>query len=83
MWDGRHFVIRARRADNDGRQRFSCAHGIIHIYFMESGSVPRAGGIALDSWSRQEEDLCDQGAAELPDEAAAVTGVLSRLHSGL
>ena len=65
MWDGRHFVIRVRRADNDGRQRFSCAHGIIHIYFMESGSVPRAGGIALDSWSRQEEDLCDQGAAEL------------------
>ena len=27
MWDGRHFVIRVRRADNDGRQRFSCAHG--------------------------------------------------------
>lgn len=65
MWDGRHFVIRVRCADNDGRQRFSCAHGIIHTYFMEAGSGPQAGGSAHDSWSRREEDLCDQGAAEL------------------
>ena len=30
MWDGRHFVIRVRQADTDGRQRFSCAHGALH-----------------------------------------------------
>ena len=65
MWDGTYFAIRVRRADTDGRQRFSCAHGIIHTYFMEAGSGPQAGGNAHDSWSRQEEDLCDQGAAEL------------------
>lgn len=65
MWDGRHFVIRVRRADTDGRQRFSCAHGIIHTYFMEAGNGLPTGGASYDSWSRQEEDLCDQGAAEL------------------
>jgi Zn-dependent peptidase ImmA (M78 family) len=65
MWDGRHFVIRVRRADTDGRQRFSCAHGIIHTFFMEAGSSLPTGGTVLGSWSRQEEDLCDQGAAEL------------------
>ena len=65
MWGGRHFVIRVRRADTDGRQRFSCAHGIIHTYFREAGSGLTARGVAYDSWSRQEEDLCDQGAAEL------------------
>jgi Zn-dependent peptidase ImmA (M78 family) len=63
-WDSRHFIIRVRRADTDGRQRFSCAHGIIHTYFMEAGSGPQAGN-THESWSRQEEDLCDQGAAEL------------------
>src|SRR5207249_2784426 len=65
MWDGRHFVIRVRRADTHGRQRFSCAHGIIHTFFMEASSSLSKGGTVLDSWSRQEEDLCDQGAAEL------------------
>jgi Zn-dependent peptidase ImmA (M78 family) len=65
MWDGRHFVIRVRRADTKGRQRFSCAHGIIHTFFMEAGGRLPAGGAVLDSWSPQEEDLCDQGAAEL------------------
>jgi Zn-dependent peptidase ImmA (M78 family) len=65
MWDGRHFIIRVRRADTGVRQRFSCAHGIIHTYFMEAGPGLSAKGAAYDSWSRQEEDLCDQGAAEL------------------
>jgi hypothetical protein len=66
MWDGRHFVIRVRREDTDGRQRFSCAHGIVHTFFMEAGaSGPAPRGTGLDSWSRQEEDLCDQGAAEI------------------
>lgn len=65
IWDGRHFVIRVRRADTDGRQRFSCAHGIIHTFFMEAGCSLPAGGTVLDSWSPQEEELCDQGAAEL------------------
>src|SRR6266581_6835813 len=64
-WDGRHFVIRVRQADTKGRQRFSCAHGIIHTFFMEAGGSLPTGGAVLDSWSRQEEDLCDQGAAEL------------------
>jgi len=73
MWDGRHFAIRVRRADTDGRQRFSCAHGIIHTFFMEAGSSGSAGGAVLDSWSRQEEDLCDQGAAELLLPRAAFT----------
>jgi len=65
MWDGRHFVIRVRRADTKGRQRFSCAHGIIHTSFLEAGGGLPSGGAVLDSWSPQEEDLCDQGAAEL------------------
>jgi Zn-dependent peptidase ImmA (M78 family) len=62
---GRHFVIRVRQADTRGRQRFSRAHGIIHIFFMEAGGRLPAGSAVLDSWSPQEEDLCDQGAAEL------------------
>jgi len=65
LWDGRHFVIRVRRADTDGRQRFSCAHGIIHTFFIEAGSGLPTAGAARGWWSRQEEDLCDQGAAEL------------------
>lgn len=65
MWDGRHFAIRVRRADTDGRQRFSCAHAVIHTFFMEAGDDLPARGAAADSWSRQEEDLCDQGAADL------------------
>ena len=65
MWDGRHFVIRVRRADTGGRQRFSCAHGIIHTFFIEAGSGLPAKGTAADSWSRQEADLCAQGAAEI------------------
>jgi len=64
-WDGKHFVIRVRQADTKGRQRFSCAHGIIHTFFMEAGGSCPAGRAVLDSWSPQEEDLCDQGAAEL------------------
>src|SRR5258708_11451651 len=64
-WDGRHFAIRVRQADTKGRQRFSCAHGIIHTFFMEAGGSFPARRAVLDSWSPQEEDLCDQGAAEL------------------
>ena len=65
MWDGKHFVIRVRQADTEGRQRFSCAHGIIHTYLHGGRQRPAGGGAAHDSWSPQEEDLCDQGAAEL------------------
>ncbi len=64
MWDGRHFVIRVRWADTEGRQRFSCAHAILHTYFMQAGDGGTAG-TPRHSWSRGEEDLCDHGAAEL------------------
>lgn len=65
VWNGRHFVIRVRREDSDGRQRFSCAHGIVHTYFLEAGADTSKGSQLLSSRSDQEEDLCDQGAAEL------------------
>jgi hypothetical protein len=45
MWDGRHFVIRVRQADTEGRQRFSCAHAILHTYFMEAGDGGTAGTV--------------------------------------
>jgi len=72
MWDGRHFVIRVRQEDTEGRQRFSCAHAILHTYFMQvgDGGTP---GTARDLWSRPEEDLCDHGAAELLLPRAAFT----------
>jgi len=65
MWDGRHFIIRVRREDTDGRQRFSCAHGIVHTFFLQAGSDTSKGALLLDGRSEQEEDMCDQGAAEL------------------
>ncbi len=65
-WDGKRFVIRVRRADTERRQRFSCAHGILHTFFMEAGTPSRKSDDLVDtSWSRQEEQLCDHGAAEL------------------
>ena len=72
MWDGRHFVIRVRQADTEGRQRFSCAHAILHTYFMETGNGVTAS-TPRHSWSRGEEDLCDYGAAELLLPRAAFT----------
>lgn len=65
VWDGRRFVIRVRGEDTEGRQRFSCAHGIVHTFFIEAGTDTARGARLLDSRSDQEEDLCDQGAAEL------------------
>lgn len=63
-WNGRHFVIRLRRADTPGRQRFSCAHAIVHTYFLQAGQ-DSSGTQPQASWSAQEEALCDAGAAEL------------------
>ena len=73
MWDGRHFIIRVRREDTDGRQRFSRAHGIVHTFFLQAGSDTSKGTLLLDGRSDQEEDLCDQGAAELLLPRAAFT----------
>lgn len=73
VWDGRHFIIRVRREDTDGRQRFSCAHGIVHTFFLQAGSGTSKGALLLDGRSDQEEDLCDQGAAELLLPRAAFT----------
>jgi Zn-dependent peptidase ImmA (M78 family) len=65
VWDGRRFVIRVRGEDTEGRQRFSCAHGIVHTFFIEAGTDTSRGRRLLDGRSEQEEELCDQGAAEL------------------
>lgn len=65
VWDGQRFVIRVRAEDTEGRQRFSCAHGIVHTFFIEAGTDSSSGRRLLDSRSEHEEDLCDQGAAEL------------------
>jgi Zn-dependent peptidase ImmA (M78 family) len=65
VWDGQRFVIRVRAEDTEGRQRFSCAHGIVHTFFIEAGTDTSSGRRLLDSRSEHEEDLCDQGAAEL------------------
>lgn len=62
-WNGRRFVIRVRRADTSGRQRFSCAHAIVHTYFLQAGEDSTAE--RQSSWSPHEEALCDAGAAEL------------------
>lgn len=63
-WDGRNFQIRLRNADTPGRQRFSCAHAIVHTWFFESaGTGPN--GHSLDWRSEAEEELCDLGAAAL------------------
>lgn len=67
VWDGQHFVIRVREADTRGRQRFSLAHGIVHTYFYQASPVggPGRAHVRQAQWSEQEEQLCDQGAAEL------------------
>ncbi len=65
VWDGSRFMIRLRREDSVGRRRFSCAHAIVHTYFMQA-SVPGGSGAKVQaSWSEREEDLCDLGAAAI------------------
>jgi hypothetical protein len=64
-WDGRNFQIRLRNADTTGRQRFSCAHAIVHTWFLESAGHGQNGSSIEQSWSQAEEDLCDLGAAGL------------------
>jgi hypothetical protein len=67
VWDGRRWVIRIRRLDTHGRQRFSCAHAVVHTFFMEAETLvasPTTTG-RTTSWSADEEHLCDLGAAEL------------------
>jgi Zn-dependent peptidase ImmA (M78 family) len=64
VWNGRRFIIRIRRADTAGRQRFSCAHAIVHTYFLQAGQGSPASQ-RQSYWSVQEEALCDAGAAEL------------------
>jgi Zn-dependent peptidase ImmA (M78 family) len=65
QWDGRNFQIRIRSADTFGRQRFSCAHAIVHTWFLESAGHNCAGLDVEQSWSEAEEELCDLGAAAL------------------
>jgi hypothetical protein len=64
-WDGRSFQIQLRNADTLGRQRFSCAHAIVHTWFFESASHGQDGSDNAHGWSETEEDLCDLGAAAL------------------
>jgi hypothetical protein len=64
-WDGRNFRIRVRNADTLGRQRFSCAHAIVHTWFFESSGHGQDGPNTEQGWSEAEEDLCDLGAAAL------------------
>lgn len=64
-WDGRNFRIRVRNVDNPGRQRFSCAHAIVHTWFFESSGHGQEGSNTEQGWSEAEEDLCDLGAAAL------------------
>ena len=64
-WDGRNFQIRLRSADTSGRQRFSCAHAIVHTWFLESAGHGQNGSSVEKSWSQAEEELCDLGAAGL------------------
>jgi IrrE N-terminal-like domain len=64
-WDGHTFQIRVRDADTLGRQRFSCAHAIIHTSFFESHGHGHQAPAFEDGWSEAEEELCDLGAANL------------------
>jgi predicted transcriptional regulator len=61
-WDGDRFKIKVRAADSDGRRRFSVAHGIVHTWFFETDSTVSG---STSHWSRDEEQLCDLGAAAL------------------
>lgn len=65
-WNGQRWIIRVRRRDTSGRQRFSCAHAVVHTFFMEAeaSAWPSVTGRTL-TWSPREEQLCDLGAAEL------------------
>lgn len=65
-WSGRNWVIRVRREDTRGRQRFSTAHAVVHTLFMdaERASLP-PNAPSTSTWSEAEEELCDAGAAEL------------------
>jgi hypothetical protein len=64
-WDGKSFRICLRKADNLGRQRFSCAHAIVHTWFSQSSGHGRDGASVHYEWSETEEELCDLGAAAL------------------
>lgn len=64
-WDGRNFRIHLRAADTTGRQRFSCAHAIVHTWFLESAVRGQNGSGSEQRWSEAEEELCDLGAAAL------------------
>jgi hypothetical protein len=64
-WDGQRFQIHVRNSDSPGRQRFSCAHAILHTWFFESGDDQTTNAAVRHSWSEAEEDLCDFGAAAL------------------
>lgn len=66
QWDGQNFQIRISNADTVGRQRFSCAHAIVHTWFFESADHERNGSGKIEqNWSEAEEELCDLGAAAL------------------
>jgi IrrE N-terminal-like domain len=64
-WDGNSFRICLRKADSLGRQRFSCAHAIVHTWFFQSAGHGADGTSVQYKWSETEEDLCDLGAAAL------------------
>ncbi len=66
-WTGSSWTIHVKVDDTPGRQRFSCAHAIVHTFFMET---ERFNGSLIDNehdsdWSAQDEQLCDLGAAAL------------------
>jgi hypothetical protein len=65
VWDGKRFLILLRREDSNGRRRFSCAHAIVHTYFMQVSVPAGTGARVQNSWSQREESLCDLGAASL------------------
>jgi hypothetical protein len=66
-WTGSSWTIHVKMDDTRGRQRFSCAHAIVHTFFMEAERFYKFSdsGESGSDWSAQEEQLCDLGAAEL------------------
>jgi hypothetical protein len=66
-WTGSSWTIHIKIDDTPGRQRFSCAHAIVHTFFMEAERFNQSpvDSEQISDWSAQEEQLCDLGAAEL------------------
>lgn len=75
-WVDRGFVIAVPASDREPRRRFSIAHEIIHIPFMQASATNGLTRVDASTGefdhASQEERLCDLGAAELLMPAAAL-----------